>query len=155
MLDINIKGGSRSQRKYATSMIEFVANKFLSRMSYIKINLHIKDIKDDAYGYAIPSDCSDDARPREFDIEVHSKLKLRKFLTTLAHEMVHVKQFAKGELYESTVQGKHRWHGQWLAKEPDYYDQPWEIEAAGREAGLFVRWAEKHKLGKHKWTWDD
>ena len=155
MLDIVIKGGSKSQRKYAKSMIEFVADKFLKRMSYIKVNLHIKDLKGDAYGYAFPSDTADESRPREFDIEVHSKMKLRKFLTTVAHEMVHVKQFAKGELYESTVKGKHRWMGEWLNKDPDYWDQPWEIEAAGRETGLFVTWAENHKLGKRKWTWDD
>ena len=36
----------------------------------------------------------------------------------------------------------------------DYWDEPWEIEAHGRETGLFVRWAEKHKLGKRKWTQD-
>ena len=30
----------------------------------------------------------------------------------------------------------------------------WEIEAHGRELGLFIRWAEKNKLGKRAWARD-
>jgi hypothetical protein len=33
-----------------------------------------------------------------------------------------------------------------------YWDLPWEIEAHGRETGLFIRWAEKEHLGHLKWT---
>ena len=55
-------------------------------------------------------------------------------------------------MYESTRLGRHRWQGEWLATDPDYWDQPWEIEAHGRECGLFVRWAEENKLGHKKWT---
>jgi len=72
----------------------------------------------------------------------------------VCHEMVHVKQYARGELYESSAQNKHRWQGKWINKDPDYWDQPWEIEAHGRETGLFVRWAESEGLGKKKWTHD-
>ena len=68
--------------------------------------------------------------------------------------MVHVKQYARGELYEGSRVNKHRWQGKWLDKDPDYWDQPWEIEAAGREAGLFIRWCEANDLAKHKWTHD-
>ena len=34
----------------------------------------------------------------------------------------------------------------------DYWDLPWEIEAHGREVGLFVRYCEANKLGGQKWT---
>ena len=153
MIDIHIKGGSKSQRTHATSLIRFVHGKFLSRMNYVRVNLRIKDLKDDALGYCLPSDDADEFRPREFDIEVHNKLPLRRFLQTVAHEMVHAKQFAKGELYESTRLGKHKWRGNWLPKANiDYWDQPWEIEAHGREYGLFIQWAEANDLGKYKWT---
>ena len=44
---------------------------------------------------------------REFDIEIDKNLTLRKLLTTVAHEIVHVKQYARKELTEdSTWQGK-------------------------------------------------
>lgn len=152
-MQINIVGGYKTQRKYAESMIIFCVEHLMPRMKNIEVNLHIKDFgKDDSLGYALPTDDANEQRPREFDIEVHKKQPLRRFLETVAHEMVHVKQFARGELYESSRMGKHRWQGEWLSKEPDYWDQPWEIEAHGRETGLFVRWAESNKLGKRKWT---
>jgi len=33
-----------------------------------------------------------------------------------------------------------------------YWDLPWEIEAHGRECGLFIRWAEEKDLAKYQWT---
>jgi hypothetical protein len=46
------------------------------------------------------------------------------WLTTLAHEMVHVKQFARGELEPSLTRWKKR-----VDDFDDYWDQPWEKEA--------------------------
>jgi hypothetical protein len=36
--------------------------------------------------------------------------------------------------------------------EGDYWDRPHEIEAHGRETGLFIRWCEQEGLGHMKWT---
>jgi hypothetical protein len=33
-----------------------------------------------------------------------------------------------------------------------YWDQPWEIEAMGREEGLFIQWIEKMNLSGQTWT---
>ena len=124
-------------------------------MKNLEFNVHIKNFgKDDSWGYCIPTDYADSSRPREFEIDINKQAKLRRMLETVAHEMVHAKQFAKGELYESARTNKHRWQGKWLNKEPNYWDQPWEIEAHGRECGLFIQWAEANKLGKRKWTHD-
>ena len=49
---------------------------------------------------------------------------------------------------------EHPENGKWLKKNPDYWDQPWEIEAHGREIGLFIRWAEKEGYSKRKWVKD-
>ena len=38
---------------------------------------------------------------------------------------------------------------------PKYWDRPWEIEAHGREVGLFLQWVDKEGLQKKPWTWDD
>lgn len=125
-------------------------------MKTLDITVRLKDLtKDHVYGYC-SADPHGDAerldRPRSFELEIHSKMSLRKVLETVAHEMVHVKQYARGELYEGSRIAKHRWQGKWLAKDPDYWEQPWEIEAHGREAGLFIRWAESQGLGNKKWT---
>jgi len=152
-MQIRIRGGSKTQKKYVRSMVEFCQQMLMPRMTTLDIHVSIKNFgKSDALGYAIPSDDADAYRPREFDIEICKNQNLRRLLETVAHEMVHVKQFARGELYESTVANKHRWQGEWLNKDPDYWDQPWEIEAHGREVGLFVRWAQKNNLAKYKWT---
>lgn len=56
---------------------------------------------------------------------------------TLAHEMVHVKQFAKGQL--RCDGGKNYWKGKRVTKRVKYLDQPWEQEAFARQEILFRR----------------
>jgi hypothetical protein len=151
---ISIRGGSRSQKKYVKSMVEFCVSKMMPRMRNLEFEINLKNFgRDDSWGYCIPADHADPYRPRAFEFDINKQAKLRRLLETVAHEMVHAKQFAKGELFESTT-NKHRWKGRYLKKEPSYWDQPWEIEAHGRECGLFVQWAEHHKLGHLKWTHD-
>ena len=67
--------------------------------------------------------------------------------------MVHVKQFAKGEMVDVVRANKIRWHGvDFDDEDKSYYDQPWEIEAHGREMGPINRWAQKYGYAKQKWT---
>lgn len=62
--------------------------------------------------------------------------KLEELGSTLAHEMVHVKQFAKGQL-TTTNDGKRFWMGKRVTKRVKYLDQPWEQEAFSRQEILF------------------
>ena len=154
---ITVTGGKEYQRKRIESVVAFCIQKMKPRLSNIDVNIKLKNIKDNAYGFCL-ADPEGDAdrydRPRSFELEIHKNLPLRKLLETVCHEMVHVKQYARGELYEGSRIHKHRWQGKWIDKDPDYWDQPWEIEAHGRETGLFIRWAESEKIGHKKWTWD-
>ena len=155
---ITIKGGKKYQKEYVQSMIEFCQEKLMPKMDNLEINVKMRKFpkSEEAYGYCTAIDGPRPDRPREFELELHSKIPLRMLLETVAHEMVHVKQYARGELYESERQTKHRWQGKWLNEEKiDYWDRPWEIEAMGRESGLFIQWAQKHKLGKRKWAKKD
>jgi len=57
--------------------------------------------------------------------------------------MVHVKQWAKGEMYEYLKSGLIRFHKtKFDADNINYWDYPWEIEAFGKQLGLFVRFCE-------------
>ena len=57
--------------------------------------------------------------------------------------MVHVKQWAKGEMYEYAEQDMVRFNKtKFNMANIDYWDYPWEIEAFGRQLGLFVRFCE-------------
>ena len=77
-------------------------------------------------------------RPRCFEMMLNPNLGKRKQLLALAHEMVHVKQYAKGELAYSSKLGLEKWHGEYIKEDQfSYYEKPWEIEAYGREVGLY------------------
>lgn len=153
-MELTITGGNKSQRNYTRSIVEFCQTKLMPKMTDIEIVVKLRKFPKNAEdcGYCLAVDGPRADRPREFEIEIDSRMKLRRLLETICHEMVHVKQYARGELYESGRQNKHRWQGEWIDKDPDYWDRPWEIEAHGRETGLFVRWAEANELGKKKWT---
>jgi len=157
-MDITVTGATQSQKKHIESIVKYCAKKMMPRMHNLHIIVKLKDLsKANAYGFCMadPESLADRAdRPREFELEIHKGMRLRKILETIAHEMVHVKQYARGELYESARTAKHRWQGKYVSEKMDYWDQPWEIEAHGREGGLFVRWAEANDLGKKRWTHD-
>jgi hypothetical protein len=144
-MTISIKGGTKSQKKYVRSMVKFCIKTLMPRMKTLDITVRLKS-PNGAMGYCLELDDN-----RTFEIEADHKLRMRKLLETIAHEMVHVKQYARREL--------HPVHDTWCGKtynpkKTSYWDLPWEIEAHGREVGLFVRWAEQEKLGHMKWTQD-
>ena len=144
-MTIRITGGTKNQKKYARSMVKFCIKTLMPRMKTLDITVKLKNPKG-AMGYCLELDDN-----RTFEIEADKKLRLRKLLETIAHEMVHVKQYARREL--------HPVHNTWCGKtynpkKVSYWDLPWEIEAHGREVGLFVRWAEQENLGNKGWTWD-
>lgn len=92
----------------------------------------------------------DNVRPREFTITIERGMSARNTLITLAHEMVHLKQYATGELRDYMSCARvHRWRDQkrdW--GDVEYWDLPWEIEAYGRERGLYLRFVEHVKAQK-------
>lgn len=128
---ITINGGTRNQRKYAESMTAYVCQKF-NITPTVEISFRRMD-NDTNYGYCCHLENND------FEIDVKRSLRLRDMLITLAHELVHVKQYVKKEMPKRISEG-------------DYWDRPHEIEAHGREIGLFIRWCEQENLSHLNWT---
>ena len=56
---------------------------------------------------------------------------------TLAHELTHVAQFAKG--YLKPVAKGTIWKGKFYGRNHPYLDQPWEIQAFARQEIVFRR----------------
>ena len=140
---INVVGGSNSQKKHAQSMVEFCVKTLMPRMRTLDITVRLCKPQG-AMGYCLETDNN-----RTFEIELDKTQSMRNLLETLAHEMVHVKQYARRELNPIVD----CWMGKtYNPKKVSYWDLPWEIEAHGRETGLFVRYCEANKLGKQKWT---
>ena len=64
--------------------------------------------------------------------------KLKDIGLTLAHEMVHVKQLAKGIL-KNKQNGVNIWAGKKYSKKTAYLDMPWEIEAFSKQELILRR----------------
>lgn len=110
---------------------------------HIQIDIEFESRLDEkADGYCEVTGHNRRQKPREFLIQIHKNKSQRYMLMTLAHEMVHVKQYAMGELAENM----NAWKGRRVHSKTDYWDTPWEIEAHGREAGLYTRFCEKYNL---------
>lgn len=102
-----------------------------------------------------------ESTPRIFDIDIKDAMSYYKTLLVLAHEMVHVKQMATGQLKEMVRTGKIRYQGKLYKDHPgeeakyteDYFrylETPWEIEAHGREYSLYARFLQHLKDKKKK-----
>ena len=125
---------------------EFYAERLLGKRMAKNIYLDIKLTKDlkkkeKAYGFCHIVDDSL-SKPREFMIELDTSMRhsFENILIWLAHEMVHLKQFVRKELwdYES---GRVQWKSRSFGR-VHYDDQPWEKEAYRLEGELYEMFEE-------------
>ena len=132
---------SAQKRKMALKAISFFRrhlfkhNKRLENL--VIVNLRFQKIGD-AWGICDHHDVG--IKPREFTILINSELTdVKDIITTVAHEMVHVWQYAIGKLrdYEAPV---HRFEDGLYDADMSYRDMPWEIEARRLEKVLYRLW---------------
>ena len=146
-------GGTASQKRRVTSMVEFCAQQLAPRLKSLEVIVKLIAIPSVAHGYCMAyADGPRLDRPRDFIIEVDRTNNLRLVLETVAHEMVHVKQYARGELYYSPIKRKYRWCGRWINYRISYWQQPWEKEAYKKEKVLLDSWLKKEGLQNRKWA---
>lgn len=88
--------------------------------------------------YANISPLEADPRPKHFEVEIDAKLSKKQFLVSLAHEMIHLKQFAKNQMKDLEKPQMTRWMGKYYKEENiNYWARPWEIEAHNGELPLY------------------
>ena len=153
-MEINVYNASTKLESYVVSAVEFAMAKFFDVKDldkYISVDVDFTDL--DVEGHCI------DAGDGEFSIEIKKDLPMREKMIVLMHELVHMKQHIAGELeFGGIIIGKDglkckttTWMGAEFDEEgTDYFDRPWEIEAFGRQLGLFIRWVESIDEGHHK-----
>lgn len=118
--------------------MEFLADMLMSPRLVKSLTIHIKCLPlKKVKGFCMSLDDQYGKRPKEFLIELDTKQSKASQLKTLAHEMVHVKQYAKGELADLDRQNKVKFNKKKYNAESFYWLQPWEIEAYGYEYGLY------------------
>jgi len=130
---IYFEGGTKRQRELAEDMAIFLFRKF---NMYPDVEIAFKRLTNDPAAGAVV------ALDDEYLIEIKRSLRQRDMLVTLAHELVHVKQYERGELTQTTNAGI------------DYWDRPSEIEAHELEAVLFDEWVKVNQLENTKWAQD-
>lgn len=154
---VKVKGSGKNKRAMVRSVTEYCIKKLMPRLKG-KLDIEITLIprlkeKESTAGDCIWEDerC---VRPREFTIRVDSTQGLQAMLETVCHELVHVKQYARGELKDLARSSKCcKWKDRKINfSNTNYYDHPWEIEAHGRERGLFLRWFFESKWKNCHWV---
>lgn len=145
-MEVNITGRPRNITKKETrEVLEWIAREL--RVNHYKTPLSIninfkKDLKKKTgyKGSAIWDD--DNHRPKQFTVEIDAGISYRLSVTTLIHEMVHVKQYAKGQLKDLLRNfSLKRWGTKLIDEEKIAYKQlPWEKEAYRLEKIYYKNW---------------
>lgn len=152
-MEINVLGFSKKRAAELREACKFFADQLMDPRMVRNLVIDIEHTaKNDVQGECVDEDGT--RNPRWFTINLRGGNDDEDMIQTLAHEMVHVKQHAKNELQSGVMvpargglKMTSRWQDQiWKpkGKEDHYWDAPWEIEAYGREVGLYKRWLE-HK----------
>ena len=119
----------------------FKSKRLLSRLD---LTIQFKKYKpeEDDIGCTMVSGLNKSNKPRKFKIILRAGLGAAATLKCIAHEMVHVKQFALGEL---SLDGT-KWKKETVPTDVDYYYEPCEIEAYGLEVGLWKKFLLREEL---------
>ena len=134
---------NKVQLKTCKEALKFYGRHLLGEILYHRVDVTLLFDKEltNKNEYAFCEWEDSNHRGKEFTITVDPSLGKRNMLLALAHEMVHVKQYAKGELRDYVRSNKSKWKSEIIDPEVvDYWDFPWEIEAHGREKGLYIRY---------------
>ncbi len=134
----------RMLRRAVGFFLDKLMSKRLQKSLYIEMDM-IKNLEKETGNCGTATWEDENVRPKDFTVEANwdGKKGFEKTLETIAHELVHVKQFARGEMVDLMSVRKVSWQGtRYDRADTEYWDLPWEIEAHGRERGLFVRLCE-------------
>ena len=72
--------------------------------------------------------------PKVIGMSIDTALDVERLIIALAHEMVHVKQYARGQITHGKNLNSRFWMGTKIRGH--YYDLPWEVEAFSKERVL-------------------
>lgn len=83
---------------------------------------------------------------RSFIIILNKKMNKKTTFIALAHEMVHVKQYARGELKDYLRSDKVKWRNKvFRLDRVEYWSSPWEVEAYKKDKILYEKFKQRNK----------
>ena len=123
MNQIEIIGGKADRKDLAEKVVRWYLKKVMPRIRTFDITIKLTNcLRDGAYGYCFSHS------NREFELEIDKNLRMFDFISTLCHELTHLKQYAKGEMKQIDCY-KTQWKKVVYTDRVDYENQPWEKEA--------------------------
>ena len=164
MIAITVDGGTNLQRSLVKQAAWFYVRKLIGLKESEGLSIQIELVKDMFAKEKQRADCmnidpdDDECAPTEFELRLDASMNMVGLLKSLAHECVHVKQYFLEEMWDSDSGKSTFFGGKWRLNDDDhddtYYNQPWEIEANGRENGLFARYCKAYDHTKARWNRD-
>ena len=139
---------SKREKSKIDSFIDFCISKLLHKQSkssikyYINFDFH-KKMKT-CGETEVDSDVTDKGKYKEFSLYIKKSKDFDDMLQTIAHELVHVKQYMNGTMNFGKDLNHTIWNKKiFNEKKISYWELPWEIEAYGLEKCLYEMWIEK------------
>ena len=134
MNELEIIGGTKAQKELVTKVVGWYLKKALPRVRTLDITVRLTKCmeKSGAYGYCLEGDSN-----RNFEIEIDKNLRLFDFVSTLLHELTHLKQYARKEMVFQP-DGRTRWKKKVYPLTVSYEESPWEKEAFRNEKQLAI-----------------
>jgi hypothetical protein len=133
MLETKVEG-SRRNKKFIEAMLPSMIKQLGLEKSNKAVLIRVAD-ECQGNNQGLTIDLS--AQTGAYLIVIKPKRNLVELGLTLAHEMVHVKQLAKGLLKQK--RSGHTWLGKMYGKTTPYLDMPWEIEAFSKQELILRR----------------
>jgi hypothetical protein len=133
MLETKVEG-SRRNKKFIESMLPSMIKQLGLEKSNKAVLIRVAD-ECQGNNQGLTIDLS--AQTGAYLVVIKPKRNLVELGLTLAHEMVHVKQLAKGLLKQK--RSGHTWLGKMYGKTTPYLDMPWEIEAFSKQELILRR----------------
>ena len=136
MIDINIVGRCPQKTKMERFAQDVIHSFFTSRFSRdVHIDINVCRVEEGYLGF-----CSGDRDSVEIEVSrrdiLGEMLSPKDIAHIIAHELVHAKQFIKGQI-DGTERYRRGPHSKWVDhSETSYREQPWEVEAYDLEDKL-------------------
>jgi hypothetical protein len=128
-MEFKVDGNSAKKRKFIEAILPSMIEQ-LGLTNSRKAVLVRLESDCEGMGMTVPMDIID-----SYVVVIQPRMSIKDIGLTLAHEMVHVRQMAKGTL--KTINGTHYWAGKRYTKRTKYLDQPWEVDAFARQEIIF------------------
>lgn len=126
--------GSRRNKKFVEAILPSMISQLKLENCTKAVVIRIADECEDNHGITVDlsqlTGC--------YMVVIKPTRKLKDIGLTLAHEMVHVKQLAKGIL-KNKQNGVNIWAGKRYTNKIAYLDMPWEIEAFSKQELILRR----------------